>query len=270
MTVTNAYANLTEFKRRIGETTTSQDAYLATLLEAASRQIDSYCGRKFYSTVETRYLTPFLEHEVDIDADLVSVTTLKTDPSGARAYDITWATTDYDLLPDNARNLTPPEPYTRLRVTPATTQFFPRFPRGVQVVGVFGYADYKVAVSTLTAGINSSVTTVPVADGTQFAVGHIAIIGTEQIAVDAISTNNLTVRRGMNDTTAAAHNSADAVSVYQFGAIGEAAYLLANRLKARKDTPLGVSANTLLGQLTVKAPKDDDILALLEGFRRLL
>lgn len=272
MAITNVYANLTDFiaRQRIAATDTTLIGLAGLWLEAASRQIDEYCGRKFYTTVETRYLTPALELMVDVEADLVSVTTLKTDPSGARVYDVTWSSTDYDLWPDNARNHTPAKPYLALKVTPFTTQYFPRIARGVQIVGSFGYSDQKVAVSTLTAGVDASTVTIPVASGALFKVAQIIRVDAEDMALDAISSNNLTVRRGMNGTTAASHLSAAVVSAYTFGAIEEATHMLASRLKQRKDTPLGVSANTLLGQLTVKAPKDEDILALLEGYRRLI
>lgn len=269
--ITNAYANLTEFKSRHNITNTNQDTEIGTWLNAASRWIDQYCSRKFYSTLETRYFTPGLEHMVDLGgADLVSVTTLKTDPNADRTYSTTFATTDYDLLPFNARNLTPASPYTAVALTPNTTQFFPRVSKGLQIVGVFGYADQYPQASTLTAGINSSVTTVPVAAVTYIGVGSIIRVGSEDMAVDAISTLNLTVRRGMNGTTAAAHSSSDPVYVYEFGVIAEVAHMLANRLKARKDTPLGVSAITALGEMMVKAPKDDDILAMVAPYMRLL
>ena len=50
--------------------------------------------------------------------DLLSVTTLKTDEDGDRTYEITWATTDYDLMPYNATLESQAQPYSHLQTTP--------------------------------------------------------------------------------------------------------------------------------------------------------
>ncbi len=272
MTITNGYTTLDEFKARHAITGTASDNTLMGMIEAASRWIDVHCWRKFTTSIETRYFTPApgdgLRLEVD---DLLSVATLKTDPSGARVYDITWAASDYDLEPYNAAQLTPRRPYTRLRVVPYGTQYFPYgVNKSVQVAGSWGFSDQTAQASTLSAGVDGVTATWPVANGAAFGVGSIALCGSEQAFVDAIAGNSLTVRRGVNGTAAASHSSGAAVSVYQFGAINEACLLLAARLWKRKDAILGVSANTQLGQLTLKVPEDRDMLALLEPYRKLV
>ena len=66
--------------------------------------------------------------------------------------------------------------------------------------------------TTLTAGINASVATIPVASVTQLPASGTIIIGSEEITYAAISSLNLTgCVRGVNGTTAATHSSADAV-----------------------------------------------------------
>ena len=52
-------------------------------------------------------------------------------------------------------------------------------------------------------------------------------------------------------------------------AVNEACLLLAARLWKRKDTILGVSGVSQLGQLTVKVPVDDDIRGLLAAYMRI-
>ena len=66
--------------------------------------------------------------------------------------------------------------------------------------------------TTLTAGINDSVTTVPVASVTELPTSGTIIIGSEEITYSGISTLDLTgCVRGVNGTTAATHSTSDAV-----------------------------------------------------------
>ena len=101
-------------------------------------------------------------------------------------------------------------------------------PLTVTVTGLWGlhrdYASAWAAVDALTAGITSSATTVPVADadGTdeygltpRFSPGDLIKVDDEFMEITAIASNNLTVRRAQNGTTAAAHDSADTVSVWR-------------------------------------------------------
>lgn len=96
------------------------------------------------------------------------------------------------------------------------------------VTGVWGWHDdYDNAfahVDDLQANINATVTTLTVADADgedldgfipRFSQGNLIQIGTELMDVLNISGNTLTVKRGVNGTTAAAHTSGDDVKVYQ-------------------------------------------------------
>ncbi len=73
--------------------------------------------------------------------------------------------------------------------------------------------------TTLSAGINAAVTTIGVASVTGLpTAGGIIIIGTEQITYSAISSLNLTgCVRGVNGSTAATHNTGDAVLQFPIG-----------------------------------------------------
>lgn len=137
---TGDYCNLNELKKQIYpdnlDTDTVNDIALQQVITAASRWIDNYCGRRFYSTSadETKTFTPqdgeylFLPH-----IDILSVTTLKTDEDGDRTYETTWATTDYDLLPEDG------PPYSYIAVAPQGDYSFPEHRKAVQIVGLFGY-----------------------------------------------------------------------------------------------------------------------------------
>lgn len=138
--LTNAYANLAEFKLRVGlgQGQTSDDGLFEDLLTGACRAIDLWTGGRFYATTETRYYQAIHSGCLRVD-DLLSVTTLKTDEDGDRTYEVTWATTDYYLEPINAPLLG--RPYTRIEVDSVNGDY--RFPtsvqRGVQIAGSWGY-----------------------------------------------------------------------------------------------------------------------------------
>lgn len=89
------------------------------------------------SSDETRYYTAVNPQMCWID-DLTAITSLATDDTGARSYGTTWASTDYDLWPENAALRG--EPYTVAQVTPNGRYRFPPLTRGVRIVGRFGVA----------------------------------------------------------------------------------------------------------------------------------
>lgn len=139
MAIVNGYANLANLKARLGITDAAEDSVLENIIEAISRSIDNYCGRRFYrnSADETRYYTAESPNILFVD-DLGTITTLKTDSDGDRTYEDTWAVTDYDLDPFNAS--LDGRPYTAIRITPNGTKSFPATRKGVEIVGKFGYA----------------------------------------------------------------------------------------------------------------------------------
>ena len=92
--------------------------------------------------------------------------------------------------------------------------------------------------TTLSAGINATAVTIGVASVTGFATSGVITIGTEQISYTGISSLNLTgCTRGINGSTAATHNTSDAVLQFPIGMtdIQEADY----RVKSTNvDTPM--------------------------------
>ena len=138
---TGDYCTRDQLKKRLGMEVgdTQDDALLDELVTAASRAIDDYCQRRFYAVSETRTYTPEDSHTLAVD-DLLSVTTLKTDEDGDRAYEVTWgAARDYWQEPgdDAAQG----QPYTQIVFDrpDGRYRFMGRW-RGVQIVGSFGYA----------------------------------------------------------------------------------------------------------------------------------
>lgn len=135
--ITNGYVTLAEAKARLEIEDNDNDLELINLVEHASRAVDRVARRKFWvdSADVTRYYTATDPALVWID-DLVSITSLATDDTGARSYGNTWASTDYDLWPENAS--AKGEPYMVIQITPNGRYRFPNLTRGVRVVGKFG------------------------------------------------------------------------------------------------------------------------------------
>jgi hypothetical protein len=117
------------------------DADGRAALRAASRAIDGECQRRFYpdrDATQIRYYSPARAGYLRID-DLVTLTSLQTDPGGDGSFEETWAATDYVLEPLNAA--ADGWPWTRIRAHPAGNYEFPvDYPKTVKLTGKFGWA----------------------------------------------------------------------------------------------------------------------------------
>ena len=197
MAITNGYITLDAYKAYFDIADDDDNASIERIITAVSRAIDDICWQRFYTTAsdETRYYTAE-RGDVLIPPDrIVSLTTLKTDDDGDRTYENSWTVdTDFDLIPYNAA--LDGMPFRSIVTTPDGSYSFPQTPKGVQLVGKFGWSSAPTGVV-------------------------------------------------------------------------EACYLMCSRLKARKNTPLGVSAAAATGQmvLTVKTMKaDPDIIEMLTPY----
>jgi hypothetical protein len=76
-----------------------------------------------------------------------------------------------------------------------------------------GYTYYSKFTTTLDGAISSTgATSVPVDDASGFVAGQIIVVDSEDMSIDSISSNTLTVTRGANSTTAATHSDGATVS----------------------------------------------------------
>lgn len=152
--ITNTYVELEAFKESNSlDSTTYADGDIREALIAASRSIDYATNRRFYpdaDALQVRYYNPITNSLVRID-DLITVTSIKTDPGGDGTYEETWATTDYVLAPQNAVALG--VPYQYIERHPGGDYYFtPKtYPNTIQVTGKFGWssapAEIKLATS---------------------------------------------------------------------------------------------------------------------------
>jgi hypothetical protein len=148
MAITNGYITLNELKAalRIPTADTVDDALLEKAVNSASRLIDGYANRSFYSGGSaTRIYAPQDIFVVEID-DLQSLTTLVTSSDGT-GYDTTWAASDYQLEPLNGIVDGLTTPYTRLRAVGDYTFLEIGGEATVRVTGVWGYSSVPDAIS---------------------------------------------------------------------------------------------------------------------------
>jgi hypothetical protein len=152
MAITNGYATLAQVKAGLRITDSVDDSLLEMAVESASRAMDSYCNRVFYSTgtAVVRYYTPRDSFLCDID-DLVSLTSLYTSADETQSsYTIQWTSEDYQLEPLNGLADSQPTPYTRIRAIGNYTFQTLDGEASVKVTGVFGYSSVPIAVTQAT------------------------------------------------------------------------------------------------------------------------
>jgi hypothetical protein len=150
MTIVNGYCALDEVRQLLGYSNaleTTSDLLIEKVIEAASRAIDGWCDRRFYTTSadETKYYSAKFYNVLFPEDDIISITTLATDDDGDGTHEVTWTTSDYMLIPFNR------PPYTTIEVDPNGDYTFPATKQGVKIIGKFGYcaiADRPPEVTT--------------------------------------------------------------------------------------------------------------------------
>jgi hypothetical protein len=102
LAITNGYCTLADVKAALRITDTIDDALLENSINSASRMIDQYCNRYFYSSSagEVRYYKANDGFVCWID-DAQSITELKTSSTDPLIFDTTWDVADYQVLPAN-------------------------------------------------------------------------------------------------------------------------------------------------------------------------
>lgn len=146
------YVTLEELKHTMElSNLTYADQDLAVAITAASRGIDNYCDRQFFSggTSEVRYFTPTHATYLPID-DLVSLGTVQSDYDNDGVFETTWAVgSDFLLEPQNAPAFG--KPYNQLRLTyPRTSLRFPPYAGSIKITGQFGWATPPAEVKKAT------------------------------------------------------------------------------------------------------------------------
>lgn len=267
----NAYANLTQLKNWLDIDATSWDTEILASLIAASRQIDQYCIRWFYVESATKYYdgsgTPCFFPD-----DILAITTFKLDEDGDATYESTLATTDYQMMPLNST----PKTWVVISSNSNYGGFASGIRSGIQIIGTFGYGDGKSTAPYFTSdslaaeAMDTSETGFDVDDGTDFGAGQTILVDSEQMYIRSISTNTLTVVRGVNGTTAAAHDNLAAISVYQYPEpIQQAVLMQAMRWWKRRESAFqDAVGNPETGMVNVFKGLDPDIKLIVDQYKR--
>lgn len=104
MAITNGYCTLAEIKEYLKITDSADDALLERAVEAASRQIDGFCGRFFYDSgsASARIYRPDSLWDLYVDDfSTSSGLIIKSDADDSGTFETTWTTADYELEPFN-------------------------------------------------------------------------------------------------------------------------------------------------------------------------
>ena len=273
----NAYLTLDLLKNAsvLDITGTGDDARLRGALENVSRQIDRYCNRHFYTAALTQTFDGTGTQRLFVP-DLIAVTALKTDDNLDRTFETTWAATDYLLLPSNADPATAgnqnSRPYTQVLVDlDAGTKA--DWPFGVQMVEIDGdwgwWKHLATATEVTDEALDASEVGVDVDTRTDIEAGHTILIDSEQMYIKSYSSNTLTVVRGVNGTTAATHDTATAISIYEYpGPIIESVLIQTARLWKRKDSAFANTVGFPDGTMQVFSGLDSDVKMLLSPYRK--
>jgi Phage gp6-like head-tail connector protein len=140
LAITNGYCTLADVKAALRITDTVDDVLLENSINAASRMVDQYCNRYFYSGAagEVRYFQANDAFNCWID-DCQSITELRTAQTNPITYNQIWASTDYQTQPANTFANGGYQPITGLRAI--YNYFFPTWQESylVKVTGTWGW-----------------------------------------------------------------------------------------------------------------------------------
>lgn len=158
MAITNGYCTLNELKAslRIPVSDTVDDDLLELAVESASRDIDQACERQFFSTVTTRIYTPRDSFNCEID-DLISVTSIKASSAADGVFDVTWTSSDYQLMPLNGLAGGMEMPYDLIYAVGDYTFPISGNEATVQVNGTFGFSSVPTAIKQATVLLSARI-----------------------------------------------------------------------------------------------------------------
>lgn len=225
------YCTLAYAKSELDTNATSQtlsDAQVLSYIEIVSQRIDGllqpnslYKKRPFFAPYIEARSVPIRAHRVNSGDNTISLYMylLSLTSVLAGAQDVTSSVavypsgfTPYSMLQITSNDYT----WYSLEQSPAVAR---AHANPLTVTGTWGWhgdwANAWVNTSTLAGAMTNAQTTLDVlaGTGTSFSPGHMLKIGSEYMEVLSISTDKLTIKRGVNGSTAAVHNIADVVAI---------------------------------------------------------
>lgn len=158
MAITNGYATLSDVKASLRISDSVDDTLLELAIESASRSIDEFTGRVFYSQgTAVRFYAADTAEFVTID-DLITISELATAGTSANDFSVVWSgysngsPTDYQLEPLNNSAAVDGvvQPVTGIRAR--TNYAFPTLGNIalVRVTGTWGWSAVPTAIKQAT------------------------------------------------------------------------------------------------------------------------
>jgi len=190
------YVTLNEVLTEL-DLSSSDSSIVSNLIERASDWIDGVTDVNFIPFYGTQYFdVPTSGSTVFFSVPLLDVTSV-VDDSGILS------SSAYKLFPLNF------EGKMFMRLVDREFWYFETSRYGViAVTGLWGYSYIKHDLGvTLPSAIDSTITSVSDWSVSNFSVGMVLEIGSEQIFVSAINSNTITLVRGVNGTTAFSHGA---------------------------------------------------------------
>ena len=241
------------------------DDELFQLLLAVSDWVDHYCNRHFYPRVQTLEFDGHGSPHLPVP-DLIAVAALREDTKGEAVFDTVWPSSDYRLLPTNtepASHWGTPFNLVRAKTKAGRPGVFQEGESNFRIDGTWGYRWFTEAsgASVNGASVTGATAAITVDDGGQFHVGQTIQIGTEQMLVTSVSSNFVSVTRGLNGTTPTGHQDGAAIGILRWPpSVERAALIQASRIwtRAADFEPFYVDADV-----------DTDVRLLLEPYRKL-
>lgn len=228
----NLYANLAEVRavapNSITAAVTGYDKLFVSLAERISRWIDDHCVRTFYPQLETRYFPGNGKPDIYL-GDLVSVSEVAySDDNGANYTAL--SESDYLLMSGNSYQT--PGSYNRIHLAvDGALSWFPTGQKAIKVTGIWAYTlaradmfysstdtveNNPLAADGLAITVNDADGIDAFGNSPRFSRGQLLRIESEWVEVADVntSTNVITVARGRNGTTAAAHAQNTPIDIF--------------------------------------------------------
>jgi hypothetical protein len=151
LAITNGYASLAEVKAALRITDSIDDSLLEMAVESASRLIDGFAARQFYSSGSAvRYFVAQDDFVVEVDDLANGTVVIQTAQDADGVFDTTWGTDDYQLEPLNAVLDGIAWPYNQIR---AVGDYLWPISGGealIKVTGTYGWPYVPIAIKQAT------------------------------------------------------------------------------------------------------------------------
>lgn len=251
----------------IDSTLSTKDARIDRAIRQMSEWLEKKTGRRFIPYTGTKEFDYQGPSQIMLGDDLLSVTTLAHDDGTE-----TVAASDFFLYPLNAADDNKPYLAIEILFTDDVLLYDDTRQSAIQITGKWGYSEIlRDSTSLLAEALDASETDIDVDAGTDFDIGQTLLVDSEQMFVTNIATNTLTVKRGMNGTTAAIHVDNSVVYIIEPPAdIQMACEIMVARLIHRADAAWADSLGSGESRVSYRGTIPGEVQDVIKFYRRLV